>query len=94
MTRFSVRLYATGDLADEFTAYQAKASNSLGISVCLPYCPLMDDIDKDADVTTYVKLLDSAIVAAPQRNDVIVEVVEAQHSPKRHTLMLSSPWVE
>lgn len=96
MTRFSVRLYATGNLADQLMAYQAKVSEALDISLCSPFCPLTDDLEQPTTLTTVtcIKMLDSAVTAAPQQSETLVDVVECHYTPEQHALVLSSPLVE
>ncbi|MGB3613429.1 MAG: hypothetical protein WBA10_06495 [Elainellaceae cyanobacterium] len=94
MAQFSVRLYATGALAEAIADYRDQVSHALGKPVELPYCPLTNDFPGQDDTTTYVRHLDDAIVAAPQIETAVVEIVEPHYSPPQHELELSSDWTQ
>ena len=94
MAQFSVHLYATGDLADELAAYQAKASELCSTQVCLPHCTLAENFEGSASVNDYVRHLDSAIIAASQQDGVIADVVEVRYCENQHLLEIASPWIE
>jgi len=93
MAQFSVRLYATGALAEAMAEYQDQVSSALGHPVCLPYCPLTDDFIAEANAADYVRQLDEAIMTAPMGGSAVVEVVEPHYKPEGHELRLVSDWV-
>ncbi|MGB3612723.1 MAG: hypothetical protein WBA10_02940 [Elainellaceae cyanobacterium] len=94
MAQFAIRLYATGDLAEELTQYQGELFQTLGRPVDLPYCPLVDNFGEEGLSTDdCIAQLDTAIMGAPKQNDTVVEVIEPHYSVHQHQLELSSAWV-
>ncbi|MGF1536241.1 MAG: hypothetical protein ACFB4J_07130 [Elainellaceae cyanobacterium] len=94
MTQISIRLYATGDLADELMAYRDKVSDVIGAEADLPYCRLTSDFHpQTSSPTDCVRALDEAITAAPKVENAVVEVIEPQYTLEQHWLELSSSWV-
>ncbi|MGF1514692.1 MAG: hypothetical protein ACFB5Z_13500 [Elainellaceae cyanobacterium] len=94
MTQLSIRLYATGDLAEELKRYHSELSEALERTVALPHCLLTDDFSAGTlSVTDCVKHLDEAITAAPKQDHAIACVVELKQSSKGYWLNLSSDWV-
>ncbi len=93
MAQFSIRLYATGDLAEELTQYQGELSEIVGQPAEPPYCSLVKNFRGAVSADDYIAHLDAAIMGAPKQNDAVVEVVDSHYSIRHHQLELSSAWV-